>query len=305
MKRVLLTGATGFIGQSCLPLLLAKGFEVHAVSSRSIISHEIGIDQVVKWHEADLLDLTQPTKLMAEIQPSHLLHLAWYAVPGKYWTSPENFRWVQASLALLMAFAEQGGKRVVIAGTCAEYDWRYGYCTEEVTPTSPTTLYGTAKHALQLLVAQSGLSAAWGRVFFLYGPHEPHQKLVAAVTRALLRGEAARTSHGNQLRDFLYVKDVASAFVALLESNASGPVNISSGQPISLRQIIYNLAEQVGRSELLQLGAIPAPPDEPPLLAGDNRRLKQEVGWSPQYDLDSGLAKTISWWKDEITRENK
>jgi nucleoside-diphosphate-sugar epimerase len=302
MKRVLLTGATGFIGRSCLPLLIAKGYEVHAVSSR-LLEAEDEVRQTAHWHQVDLLDPVQAAKLMAEVQPSQLLHLAWYAIPGKYWTSLENLRWVQASLGLLQAFREQGGQRVVVAGSCAEYDWGYGYCNEQLTPASPATLYGTAKHALQLLLAQSGLSSAWGRVFFLYGPHEPPQKLVAAVAHALLQGEPARTSHGNQLRDFLYVEDVASAFVAMLESGVRGPVNIASGQPVSLKHIIYTLAEQIGRPDLVQLGAIAAPPEEPPLLVGDNRRLMQETDWSPQYDLGSGLAKTINWWKEQLAQE--
>lgn len=297
MKRVLLTGATGFIGRHCLPSLVARGYEVHAVSSKA--QRENAPD--VHWHQADLLDSTQIAELVTRVQPSHLLHLAWFAVPGKYWTSPENLRWVQASLDLLQAFASCGGQRVVSAGTCAEYDWEYGYCSEEVTPLAPSTLYGVCKHSLQIMLdafaKQTGLSAAWGRIFFLYGPHEYPNRLVASVIRSLLQGEPARCSHGNQIRDFLYVQDTAEAFVALLESETTGPVNIASGRPITLKEVVFQIAEKLDRQGLVHLNAVPAPAGEPRLLVADVNRLTSEVGWSPKYDLRAGLESTIEWWQ--------
>ena len=205
MKRILVTGARGFIGRHCLPLLVARGYEVHAVSSQRITANASD----VYWYQADLLDPSQVLALVTKVRAGHLLHLAWYTVPGKYWTSPKNLRWVQASVSLLQEFVAHGGQRVVMAGSCAEYDWRYGYCSEAVTPLAPRTLYGTCKHSLQLVLSafakQTGLSAAWGRIFFLFGPYEHPDRLVAFVIRSLLKGEAARCSHGNQIRDFLYV----------------------------------------------------------------------------------------------------
>ncbi len=152
MKRVLLTGATGFIGRHCLPLLLARDYEVHVVSSKPPSENIYDIT----WHQADLLNLEQVANLMAGVQPTHLLHFAWFTMPGKYWNSLENFHWVQASLNLLQAHLQHGGYRVVMAGTCAEYDWRYGYCSELVTPLSPATAYGICKHSLQLMLDAHG-----------------------------------------------------------------------------------------------------------------------------------------------------
>ncbi len=289
MKRVLLTGATGFIGRHCLPSLLASGYEVHAVSSNSPPKTLPG----VQWHQTDLLDAKQVVKLVTGVQPTHLLHFAWFVVPGKYWTSLENLRWVQASLDLLDAFASSGGERVVMAGSCTEYDWKYGYCSEQTTPLIPSALYGSCKHALQIMLntfaKQIGISAAWGRIFFLYGPHEHPARLVASVIRSLLNNEPARCSHGNQIRDFLYVQDVADAFVALLESDVSGPVNIGSGHPVALKDIICKIAKEVNRQDLIQLGALPTSANEPPLLVADVSRLSNEVSWVPRYDLDQGL----------------
>jgi nucleoside-diphosphate-sugar epimerase len=297
MKKVLITGAAGFIGRHCLPILLTKGYEVHAADSRESTKNVPD----VCWHQVDLLNSSEICRLMGEVRPTHLLHFAWFTTLGEYWTARENLDWVRASLDLLRAFEEFGGRRVVMAGTCAEYDWQYGYCSERVTPLAPATLYGTCKHSLQIMLEasarQTGLSAAWGRIFFLYGPHEHPDRLVSSVICSLLKGEPACCSHGNQIRDFLYVEDVADAFIALLESNVTGPVNVASGCPIALRDIIYKIAEKIDRKDLIQLGVLPVSVHEPHLLVADVSRLTNEVGWLPKYNLDRGLEQTIAWWK--------
>lgn len=297
MKRVLLTGATGFIGRHCLPFLLESGFQVHAVSSRLT---EQSYPEV-HWHRADLFNSGQITKLVNDVRPTHLLHLAWYTMPGRYWTSLENIRWVRASLELLQAFALKGGNRVVIAGTSAEYDWRSGYCSESITPLVPSTLYGTCKHSLQMMLSdfskETGISSAWGRIFFLYGPNEHPDRLVPSVIRSLLLGEPARCSHGKQVRDFMHVKDVASALVSLIESDVSGPVNIASGRAFELKEIIYKIADKINQRDLVQLGVQSVPESEPPFLIANISRLSKELGWLPKLDLDSGLEETIAWWQ--------
>ena len=313
MRKVLLTGATGFIGRHCLPALLAAGFdEIHAVSTRASIDGENEFaneaTKNVRWHRANLLSGVETERLIGAVRPTHLLHLAWYAEPGKYWTSPLNEEWLRASVRLLDAFAAHGGRRVVAAGTCAEYDWDHdGYCSESKTPLAPATLYGKCKQALhdalEATARERGLSAAWGRIFFLYGAHEHPQRLVSSVIRALLGGDAARCTHGEQLRDFLYVRDVADAFVALLASDVRGAVNIASGEALSLKFIVNQIGEKLNRPELVQLGAIPAPDGEPKLLAADIRRLRDEVGWKPAYTLDAGLDASISWWRGRMDKQ--
>lgn len=300
MKKVLLTGATGFIGRHCLPALLARGYEVHAISSKPP-GAELKFAGV-HWHQADLL-AGQAAQVVTHIKPTHLLHLAWYTAPGKFWTSTQNLRWVQASLDLLDGFTASGGRRAVMAGSCAEYDWEQGICFEETTPLSPSTLYGASKHGLRLIfeacARQTGISAAWGRVFFLYGPYEYPERLVASVARSLLHNESARCSHGEQVRDLLYSQDVGEAFVALLDSEVTGAVNIASGSGVTLREVITLIGEKLGRQELIQLGAIPAPANDPPVLVADVRRLREEVKWQPQYDLEQGLDATIKWWTEQ------
>jgi nucleoside-diphosphate-sugar epimerase len=302
MKRVLVTGASGFVGAEAVPLLQAGGFEVHGVSSRPQ-PPVAGL----RWHRADLLNADAAARVIADAQPSHLLHLAWYAEPGKYWTDPVNECWVEASMRLIKAFREAGGQRVVVAGTCAEYDWNSGPCREQVTPLKPATLYGCCKHEVQLLLAAysqaTGLSSAWGRVFYVYGPGEPAQRLVPSVIRSLLSNTPAQCTAGEQARDFLHVQDVARAFVMLLESGHQGPINIASGRAVPVRELASEIARQLRRPDLLQLGALRGAENEPPSIAGDAGALTR-LGWSPRHDLSSGIGETIEWWKARLEKAN-
>ena len=294
--KVLVTGGRGFIGQYCLAQLLAKGYEVHAVSSVPQLS-----SAAAQWHHANLLDIGQTRALVRVVKPTHLLHLAWYTQQGKYWTAPENLNWVQGSLALIHEFTESGGERLVAAGTCAEYEWGHGVCIEDRTPLVPATLYGTCKHALQLMQRswskQTGLSSAWGRVFSLYGPRENPGRLVPSVIAALLRGETATCGNAALVRDYSHVQDVASAFVALLESQLEGPVNIGSGEAITLGEVVEKIAAKLDARDLIRFPASqPSSSGEPELLLADVTRLAS-TGWQRTFDLDSGLDDTIAWWQ--------
>jgi nucleoside-diphosphate-sugar epimerase len=290
VKRVLVTGGSGFIGRQALAPLVQAGHEVHAVARRATAQ-----PSAVTWHAADLLGAGSAERIMADAAPTHLLHLAWYAEHGKFWTSPENVRWVEATLALLRAFAAAGGRRAVLAGTCAEYDWSVGDGTfGEDAPLRPATLYGAAKCGLhevaRAFAAQAGFDLAWGRVFFLYGADEAPGRLFASVARSLLRGEPARTTDGVQVRDFLHVEDVGAAFAALVASDVAGPVNIASGEGVAVREAIIEIARAVGRPELLELGALSQRPGEPARLVADARRLREQVGFVPRHGLRDGVA---------------
>ena len=290
MKRLLFTGAAGFIGRRAIPHLLDLGYEVHAVDVRPI-----DLPGCVT-HTANLLDAEVIRDVVGRIRPTHLLHLAWYVEHGQFWTSLDNCRWVEASIALLREFGANGGQRVVTSGTCAEYEAGHALCIEAETPCRPATLYGASKHALSVLQAalcrQMGVSSAWARVFFLYGPGEPDRKLISSVISSLLRGELAETTHGEQVRDFLHVEDVARALVAILDSGLEGAVNVGSGHPVTQRHVVETIGRLMERPELLRIGAIPAAGNEPERLVPDIGRLRS-TGFTPRHTLESGLRDMI------------
>ncbi len=299
-----MTGASGFIGRHALAALRRRGFEVHAVSS-SPRAEEEG----VTWHLADLLDTSASAELLRAVEPTHLLHLAWYAEPGAFWTAPVNVQWLEASLSLMRTFAELGGQRAVGAGTCAEYDWSSGagVFRESDTAPAPHTLYGQCKQSLQavterLYAAPEMPSFAWGRIFFLYGPDEHPARLVPSVARALLEGREARCTEGSQRRDFMHCADVAEAFAALLEDRIEGAVNIGSGQAVSIAEVVSLIGEACARPEFVRLGALPTRAGEPDVLVADTARLREVAAFPGPRALGEGIAETVEWWRERIAR---
>jgi nucleoside-diphosphate-sugar epimerase len=296
LSRVLLTGASGFVGRQALTALSDAGHEVHALARRR------GADAPgVIWHELDLL---AGCAVVAEVEPEILVHLAWYSEHGRFWAAPENLSWVGASLELLRAFADAGGRRVVMAGTCAEYEWSRERYREDA-PLVPSTLYGTAKRSLYTLAAayceQTGIELAWGRLFFLYGPFEASARFVPSIVVALLRGEPAPMTAGTHRRDFLHTADAGAAFAEIARSNLVGPVNVASGEALELRAIARTVAKRIGREELLEIGARPQREGEPAALIADVQRLRENVGWTPKISLEDGIAEVIAWWHDRLT----
>ena len=292
MNRLLITGATGFLGVPCV-LRATTEFEVHPVARRCG-----PLALLVPSHACDLFDRGAVTRLFASVRPTHLLHLAWIATPGVYWTAPDNHRWVEASKQLLTTFAEYGGRRAVVAGTCAEYDWAAeGFCNEFTTPTRPGTVYGRCKNELREWCERCGASVAWARLFFLYGPREHPARLVPSVARALLAGEVAECSAGTQERDFLHVDDVADALISLVKGDVTGPVNVGSGEAVAVRTVVEAVARWCGRPDLVRLGARPTPPTEPPRLVADVSRLRDELGWRPSIPFEDGIGDAVLYWR--------
>jgi nucleoside-diphosphate-sugar epimerase len=291
----MLTGATGFLGRHALVALAQTGHEVHAVARR----RGPALNGVI-WHETDLL---AGCEVVGEVEPEILIHLAWYAEHGKYWSSVENVRWVEASLALLRAFAAAGGRRVVMAGTCAEYEWSREVYPEDA-PRRPATLYGAAKHGLHTVAAalaeQAGLSLAWGRLFFMYGPGEPPGRFVPSVVRALLRAEPAPMTSGTQRRDFLHVADAGAAFAALANGTLEGAVNLASGEGVLLRDLANLIAQRAGGVDLLRVGALPDRDGDPASLLADVGRMRDELGFRPQIELGDGLDETVEFWRGRM-----
>jgi nucleoside-diphosphate-sugar epimerase len=298
--RVLLTGATGFIGAHVTQQLLEQGDDVHIVVEPDAPLGRLE-GATVTVHHGNLLDRERMHTVVAAASPEVCIHLAWYAVPGKYLHAEENIPLTFASVELAKILAAHGCKRFVGAGTCIEYDTSHGTLRVDSTPIAPQTLYGVCKVALwgmlRELETRLGMEMTWLRFFFLYGPTEAPGRLVSDVLGKLSRREKVQTTRGEQVRDFLHVVDVAQAVALVAKSSHRGPINIGSGVAVRVCDVVTAMEEASGARGLVELGAMPSRPGDPPYICAETTPLRA-LGFIPRFDLRSGLIDTVRWMKE-------
>jgi nucleoside-diphosphate-sugar epimerase len=146
-----------------------------------------------------------------------------------------------------------------------------------------------------------GVSAAWARLFFLYGPGEHPDRFVASTIRAMIKGQIAICGNGSLRRDYIFVKDAAQAITRLLLSDVEGAINIGTGTAVELAYLARNLAGILNSESLLHFGQNPAA--EPPIVIAGQGRLRGELGWLPSYTLDQALAESVAWWQNQLRCE--
>jgi len=281
--KVLVTGATGFIGRHLTRLLESRGVEFVVLGRNSVGENGVRVD---------LLKTENFVEIVSKIKPTHLIHLAWYAEHGKYWNSVLNIEWIRATFYLLDAFYKSGGEHALVAGTCAEYDWRYGYCVENVTPECPTTLYGEAKDATrrltELLKIQYGRTLTWARIFFPYGADEAQGRLIPSLFRFFRGKDAPFGVNMNAYRDFLHISDAVEAIFICSRYNIDGILNISSGNSISIGSIVREIADICEEDPDKILKCESTRNKDPAFLVGNNQKLLA-LGWSQKVALREGL----------------
>lgn len=300
MPSVLVTGAGGFIGRPACAALQRRGFNVIG-SGRSLAPSGWTGE---RWITGDLLSEEGPRQIVAEARADTLLHLAWDTTPRLYWNSAANLDWTVASLKLFKDFVAAGGRRAVLSGTCAEYEWSDHYpLSETTTPCRPGTLYGHAKLSLaQLLSARaehSGLSFAHARLFYLFGRGERPERFVPQIVIPLLTGKEARCQHGAAIRDWMSADDAGDALAALVASKVCGTVNIASGTGRELGAVARMLAVELGTVHQLLIGST-LPASEPRRIVADVCRLRNVVGWAGPEPIEQRLHETVEWWRQNM-----
>jgi len=231
-----------------------------------------------EYHTCDLLDAATHGPLIDAVRPTHLIHTAWVTAHGAYWMSPDNERWVEASLHLL---DRSRADRILVTGSCAE-DF-------------PPTPYGVAKAALrQRLNGSAGL--VWAKLFSPYGPGEVAERIIPATCLSLLRGEPARLSSGVQRRDFMHVEDVGRALAQLVLSPITGTAEVDTGHGVRVRDVADAIGVLAGAPKLIALGMLPDRTTEPERVVADATRLSS-IGFAPYYSLASGLESALEYWR--------
>ena len=305
MARVLLTGANGFIGSHVARALVAEGHEVHALVRQAGdgLWRLSDVVSKIKLIAGDLLDPGAVAAAVEKARPELCLHLAWYAVPGKYLHAAENLALVGATLGLAQRLRDAGCARFVGVGTCFEYDVHETgqHALSETSVTKPQSLYATSKLALYRILekfAQTDIgdgkkmSFAWARPFYQYGPFEPEGRLTTHIMGALSRGGTADVTQGEQIRDFLHVADVAAAVCAIATSKLEGAVNVGSGVPVTVRELVTTLGRLCSAADKIRFGAIPYREGDPMFVCANTAKLKT-TGFVPRFDLESGLADMV------------
>ena len=299
-NKVMIVGASGFIGFSCIQSLLRRAhIKIYAVCRGQTVRTEFDDNDNLIWCFVDIMDGNAVKRLISELKPNTIMHLGWYSGNVNIWNNLENVSWVAATLGLVQAAAEHGATRILITGTCAEYAGSGKF--KETDTRNPETLYGISKNAtrqiIQLVCRAAGISFVWPRLFHMYGPWENPRRLVGGASLALLRGSEFLCSDGLQQRDFLHVEDVGNVLTSLVLGSVEGIINIGSGNVVSLREVLLTVADVVGRRDLLIFGARPRAENDPDLLVPDLSRQEDEVLWKPRFDLRSGIYETVEWWR--------
>jgi nucleoside-diphosphate-sugar epimerase len=280
------------IGKEAIAPLKSVGFDIYALSRT-----KTGTDGGVCWIKCDLFDPLDIKKVFEEIKPSYLLNFAWKTTDD-YLISNVNFDFLQAGLDLLKYFNANGGKRAVFVGTCFEYKYKDTYLLES-DPSDPQSVYAKCKNYLRLLAelfcAQNKISFGWGRVFYVFGINENVKRLAAHIINNLKNNKEVVINNGELIRDYMFSKDIAAAFVKFLDSSVEGIVNICPSTGISLGDFASKIASKLGKTQYLKILQMPPAPDCPKIILGRNERLTEEVGYKVQYDYDRAIDEILSY----------
>lgn len=271
-RRVFITGATGFVGRQVLRSLLEwdvtfvcavrEGSEARLPASPKIERCAFTADLFAEdklWWERELQGVDV------------IVHLAWYAEPGQYQFSTKNLDCLIGTLSMARAAATSGVRRVLGVGTCLEYQLS-DLPLAANTPLAPSSPYAACKaatyFALSQLLPRSGVEFAWCRLFYLFGEGEDSRRLVPSLQQCLSEGRGADLTSGNQVRDFLDVREAGRQISEVAMSDRTGALNICSGRAVTVRELAESIADKFARRDLLKFGARKENPIDPPYVVG-------------------------------------
>ena len=296
--KVLVTGAGGFLGSHLCRRLSQNGSEVHAVSRRKHPTHDAG----PRWWQGDLADTSTVRELLTAIKPDLIFHLASHVFGARDLSlvMPTFRSNLMTTVNLLTVASEIGCRRLVLSGSLEEPEPG----DPQAIPSSPYAVAKWSSNAYaRMFNALYQLPVVILRVFMVYGPEQQDlQKLVPYVILSLLRGETPKLTSGQREVDWIYVEDVAQAF--LLAGHAAGiegsTIDIGSGELVSIRSVVDHLVRLINPRIKPIFGALADRPLERVRIAEKERTLAM-IGWQPTTTLEDGLKRTVDWYRERLT----
>ena len=278
--KVLVTGATGFIGGYVVRELINHGYRVVATSKNPEKAKAFEWFSQVQYIPCDL-NVVKGNFFQFFQQPDLLIHLAWEGLPN-YKDLFHLEKNLFSNYRFLKNMLEHGLKDLVVTGTCFEYGMQSGALSEDM-ETSPDNPYGLAKDTLRKFLEQLhkkiDFNLKWVRLFYMYGKGQSPNAILSQLDKALENGETIfNMSGGEQLRDYLPVEKVAEYIVKIvMQSKVKGIINCCSGKPVSIRKFVENYLKEKKKSVELNLGYYSYPDYEPMAFWGDDKKLKMSM----------------------------
>jgi nucleoside-diphosphate-sugar epimerase len=311
--RVLVTGATGFIGSHVIRRLVAEGITTHALTSTVSSVYPtrlVDIRDQITLHEGDLRDRSAMDAVVERADPTHVLHLGAYTHVGKSWQRVDECIQsnVQGTVNLLQALAGGGYERFVYTGTSEIYG-DIAVPFQEDAPVNPISPYSVSKYAGERFCRMFHQGYNWPivmlRPFNAYGPWQTPDRVIPEIITRALRKEPLRMTQGEQTREFNYVEDLAEGFLlaATCPDAVGATVNLGCGQEVSMRELATTILDLMGNPIEPDFGALPDRPTEIWRMFCDSSRARELLGWEPRHTLREGLEKTIAWYREQLDED--
>ena len=298
--KVLITGASGFVGWPIVQKLAAKGYEVMAFSRNP---PRVSLKSPVHWIKTDLSVPSTFRQTVQSFAPEVLIHLAWEGIPDfSFEKSRQN---LAQSLDLISSVINVGScKKILTAGSCLEFGRLKGECLESETG-GPNDNFTWAKHSirswLEIMCIQNKITMGWLRVFYVHGPRQRLESLIPNILNHLKTGTLPPLRTPKNANDFVFVDDVAEAFLLAAEREfPSGIYNLGSGDSTPVLEVCRHAERIVSGSDFLTNQLELQTPDalSDVNFWANTARASKHLGWAPQTSLTEGIERTWQYMRE-------